>query len=137
ESWGSRQTKGSSQIVVFRRCEEDLRLWFKGKKNSFSSGISMMCREEQNHTTDCYFCSVDVRSFNTKNRNDIFYSNLSSAIRSVPLTSEIRVPNQPSNLDDIQSDSEYGDTLPHQDEYNSDFSSDEGPQPFLRATIMI
>ncbi|QQP31444.1 Uncharacterized protein FKW44_025053, partial [Caligus rogercresseyi] len=44
---------------VCRRCEEDLRLWFKGKKNAFRFGIPMIWREQKNHTTDCYFCSVD------------------------------------------------------------------------------
>ncbi|GBM78011.1 hypothetical protein AVEN_13029-1 [Araneus ventricosus] len=41
----------------------------------------------------------------------------------------------PSSLDNIQSDSEDGDTLPHQDEYSSDFSVDEGPQPFSRSEL--
>ncbi|GBO32087.1 hypothetical protein AVEN_42455-1 [Araneus ventricosus] len=45
------------------------------------------------------------------------------------------VPHQPSSLDDIRSDSEYGDTLPPQDEFNSDFSSDEGPQPFFQSYL--
>ncbi|GBM81508.1 hypothetical protein AVEN_227764-1 [Araneus ventricosus] len=58
-----------------------------------------------------------------------------SAISSVPHTSEIRVPHQPSSLDDIRSDSEHGDTIPHQDESNSDFSSDEGPQPFSQSYL--
>ncbi|GBM75175.1 hypothetical protein AVEN_99570-1 [Araneus ventricosus] len=51
---------------VCRRCEEDIRLWFK-------------------------------------------------AIRPVPHTSEIPVPHPLLSLDDIRSDSEDGDTLPHQD----------------------
>ncbi|GBM11066.1 hypothetical protein AVEN_259757-1 [Araneus ventricosus] len=33
-------------------------------------------------------------------------------------------------LDDIRSDSENGNTLPHQDESSSDFSVDDGHQPF-------
>ncbi|GBM27629.1 hypothetical protein AVEN_35283-1 [Araneus ventricosus] len=104
------QDKPWAPHKVCRRCEEDLRLWFK-----------------------------DVRCFNTKNKKNIFYPNLSSAIRPVPHTSEIPVPHPPSSLDDIQSDSEdgNGDTLPHQDESSSDFSADEGPQPFSRASLMI
>ncbi|GBM43452.1 hypothetical protein AVEN_74170-1 [Araneus ventricosus] len=45
----------------------------------------------------------------------------------------LRVP--PSSLDDIRSDSEDGDTLPHQDESRSDFSVDEGPQPFSQSEL--
>ncbi|GBN75385.1 hypothetical protein AVEN_74442-1 [Araneus ventricosus] len=64
-----------------------------------------------------------------------YYGSRSSAICSVPHTSEIRVPHQPSSLDDIRSHSEHGDTIPHQDKSNSDFSSDEGPQPFSQSYI--
>ncbi|GBO03259.1 hypothetical protein AVEN_24564-1 [Araneus ventricosus] len=131
------QDKPWAPHKVCSRCEEDLRLWFKGQKNSFRFGIPMMSREQQNQTTDCYLCSVDVRGFNTKNKKNIFYTNLSSAIRPVPHTSEIPVPHPPSSLDDIRSYSEDGDTLPHQDESSSDFSVDEGPNDFLRASLTI
>ncbi|GBN80239.1 hypothetical protein AVEN_242896-1 [Araneus ventricosus] len=40
-----------------------------------------------------------------------------------------------TTLDDIRSDSEDGDTLPHQDESSSDFSVDEGPQPFSQSEL--
>ncbi|GBL92566.1 hypothetical protein AVEN_123753-1 [Araneus ventricosus] len=120
---------------VYRRCEEDLRLWFKGKKNSIRFGIPMMWHEQKNHSTDCYFCSVDVRGFKTKNKKNIFYPNFSSANRPVPHISEIPFPHPPSSLDDIRSDSEDGNTLPHQDESSSDFSVDEGPQPFSHSEL--
>ncbi|GBM94774.1 hypothetical protein AVEN_245377-1 [Araneus ventricosus] len=42
-------------------------------------------------------------------------------------TSNIPVPHPPSSLDNIRSDSEDGDKLPHQDESSSDYSVDEGP----------
>ncbi|GBL96008.1 hypothetical protein AVEN_199969-1 [Araneus ventricosus] len=76
-----------------------------------------------------------VRCFNTKNKKSIFYTNLSSAIRSVPHISEIPVPHPPSSLDDIRNDSEDGDPLPHQDESSSDLSVDEGPQPFSQSEL--
>ncbi|GBL85454.1 hypothetical protein AVEN_34634-1 [Araneus ventricosus] len=78
---------------------------------------------------------VDARGFNTKNKKNVFYPNFSSAIRPVPLTSEIRVPNPLSSLDDIRSDSENGDKFPHQDESSSDFSFDEGLQPFSKSDL--
>ena len=129
------QDKPWAPHKVCRRCEEDLRLWFKGKKNSFRFGIPVMWREQQNHTTDCYFCSVDVKGFNTKNKKKISYPNLNSAIRPVPHSSEIPVPLPPSSLDDIQSDSEDRTILPPQDESSSDFSVDEGPQPFSQSEL--
>ncbi|PNF16265.1 hypothetical protein B7P43_G11640, partial [Cryptotermes secundus] len=62
------QDKPWAPHKVCRRCEEDLHLWFKGKKNSFRFGIPMMWREQRNLTTDCYFCSVDAKGFNTKSK---------------------------------------------------------------------
>ncbi|GBM40049.1 hypothetical protein AVEN_81264-1 [Araneus ventricosus] len=41
-----------------------------------------------------------------------------------------------TGLDDIRSDSEDGDTLPHQDEPSADFSVDEGPQPFSQSELI-
>ncbi|GBM67100.1 hypothetical protein AVEN_67602-1 [Araneus ventricosus] len=38
-------------------------------------------------------------------------------------------------MDDIRSDSEDRDTLPHQDESSSDFSVHEGPQPFSQSEL--
>ena len=52
-------------------------------------------------------------------------------------TLEIPVPYPPTSLDDIQNDSEDKDTLPHQEEFSSNFSVDEGPNQFLKATSMI
>lgn len=129
------QDKTWAPHKVCRRCEEDLRLWFKGKKNSFRFGIPMIWREQKNHTTDCYFCSVDVKGFNTKNKKKISYPNLDSAIRPVSHGSEIPVPQPPSNLDDILSESEDSDALASQDESSSDFSVDEGPQLFSQSEL--
>lgn len=129
------QDKAWAPHKVCRRCEEDLRLWFNGKKTSFRFGIPMIWREQQNHTTDCYFCSVDVLGFNTKNKKNISYPNLDSAIRPVPHSSEIPVPQPPSSLDDILSESEDEDTLPPQGESSSDVSFDEGPQLFSQKEL--
>ncbi|GBN89145.1 hypothetical protein AVEN_182995-1 [Araneus ventricosus] len=57
------------------------------------------------------------------------------AIGPVPHTSEIPVPHPSSSLDDIRSDSEDGDTVPHQVESSSDFSVDEEPQPFSQSEL--
>ena len=49
---------------VCKRCVEDLRNWFKGKKRTFRYGIPMIWREQNNHSDDCYFCSCDVKGYN-------------------------------------------------------------------------
>ncbi|GBN26633.1 hypothetical protein AVEN_102706-1 [Araneus ventricosus] len=129
------QDKPWAPHKVSRRCEEDLRLWFKDKKNSFCFGISMMWSEQQNHTTDCYFCSVGVRGFNTKNKRNIFYPNLSSAIRPVPHASEVPVPHLPSSLDDIRSDSEMVTHYLTRTNLAQIFLLMRDPQPFSQSEL--
>lgn len=129
------QDKAWAPHKVCRRCEEDLRLWFKGKKTAFRFGIPMIWREQKSHTTDCYFCSVDVKGFNTKNKKNISYPNLDSAIRPVSHSSEIPVPHPPPDLDDILSDAEDSETFAPQNESTSDFSVDEGPQLFSQIQL--
>ncbi|GBM66874.1 hypothetical protein AVEN_213367-1 [Araneus ventricosus] len=79
-------------------------------------------------------CSTDLHAvFKTEKVVAERIETTSSAIRPVSHTSEIPVPYPPSSLDDIRSDSEDEDTLPHQDESSSDFSVDGGPQPFSQS----
>nr|CAH7748141.1 unnamed protein product [Callosobruchus chinensis] len=125
------QDKPWAPHKVCRRCEEDLRLWFKGKKNAFRFGIPMIWREQKNHTTDCYFCSVDVKGFNSKNKRNISYPNLDSAIRPVPHSSEISIPQPPSSLDEYPNELEDEATLSPPDESSSDLSFDEDGRPQL------
>ena len=73
------------------RCEEDLRLWFKGKKNAFRFGIPMIWREQKNHTTDYYFCLVDVKESKLKNKRSITYPNFDLAMRPVLHRLEISI----------------------------------------------
>lgn len=115
------QDKAWAPNKVCKRCEEELRLWFKGKKIAFRFDIPMIWHEQKNHTTDCYFCSVDVRGFNTKNKKKISYPYIDSAIHPVPHSSEIPVPHPPSNLDDILSDAEDSETFTPQTKSTSDF----------------
>ena len=52
----------------------------------------MVWREPKNHFNDCYFCAVNTKGINRKNRKSLVYSNLESAIRPVPHCNEIPVP---------------------------------------------
>ncbi|KAL4711555.1 hypothetical protein ACJJTC_003572 [Scirpophaga incertulas] len=107
---------------VYRKCEEDLCLWFKSKKIAFRFGIPMIWCEQKNHTSDCYFCLIDVKGFNTKNKKKISYPNLDSTIHPVSHSSEISVPHPPPNLDDTLSDADDSVTFAPQNECSSDFS---------------
>ncbi|GFT01817.1 uncharacterized protein NPIL_562041 [Nephila pilipes] len=93
------QIKVWTPYKVCRRCKIDIRLWFKGKKNSFRFDFPMIWPEQENPTINCYFCSVDSKGFNTENRKKIFCLNLDSAIHPVSHSSEISVLQPPSCLD--------------------------------------
>ena len=67
------QNKPWALHKVCRRCEEDFRLRFKGKKNAFRFGISMICHEQKNHTIDCYFGSFDVKLGSIKEKKKRFH----------------------------------------------------------------
>lgn len=61
----------------------------------------MIWREPKNHSDDCYFCSCCVQGFNLKNKKEISYPNLPSAIRPTPHGPELPVPTPPATLDNI------------------------------------
>ena len=52
----------------------------------------MVWREPKNYFDDCYFCAVNTKGTNRKNRNSSVYPNLESAIRPIPHCNEIPVP---------------------------------------------
>ncbi|KAK2579003.1 hypothetical protein KPH14_002068 [Odynerus spinipes] len=49
--------------------------------------VSMVWREPSDHATDCYFCWTNITGFNKKNKRQIVYPTVPSAIRPV-LTQE-------------------------------------------------
>ena len=60
---------------------------YSGQKNnrkSFRFGIPMIWREPKKHFDECYFCAVNTKAINRKNRNSSVYPNLESAIRLIP-----------------------------------------------------
>ena len=67
------QDKPWAQHTVCRTCIEQLRQWVNGKRTALPLGI-------RDHSY-CYFCSVNVKGFNSRNRSNIVYlSNIPSAI---------------------------------------------------------
>lgn len=117
-------------------CVEELRQWFQGKKQSLRFGIPMVWREPKNHSDDCYFCSCNVRGFNLKNKKDISYPNIQSAIRPVPHGPEVPIPSPPDSLDDIDDDHEplaqQGDSEEDRDCYDPGTTD---PIPFSQSEL--
>jgi len=54
--------------------------------------VPMVWREPKNHIDDCYFCMVNISGYNKKNKSNIIYPNLPSAIRPIPHDPELPVP---------------------------------------------
>lgn len=82
-------------------CDEELRQWSQGEKKMFRFGIPMVWREPKNHTNDCYFCFCNVQGFNFKNKKEIIYPNMPSAIRPIPHGPTIPIPSLPVSLDNV------------------------------------
>lgn len=117
------QDKSWAPHKVCSICVEELRQWFHGRKKSFRFGIPMIWREARNHSDDCYFCSCNVEGYNLKNRKEIFYPNLPSAIRPVPHGPDVPVPSVPDSLQNI--------SLSDKSDEDIDFSDEEFTVPCI------
>ena len=99
------QDKSWAPHVVCKTCLEGMRSWSKGVKKSIGFGIPMIWRKPKNHVDDCYFCAVNIGGYNSKNKKEIFYPNLPSALRPVPHDDSIPTP-VPKNIADITAEIE-------------------------------
>ena len=86
------QNKAWVPHIVCKQSVEHIRQWKKKDRKSLRFGISMVWREPKNHFDDCYFCAVNPKGINRKNRNSLVYPNFESAIRPIPHCNKIPVP---------------------------------------------
>ena len=71
---------------------ETLRSWSQGKNAKLKFGVLMVWREPKNHVNDCYFCLVNVKGFNKKNKQHLQYPNIHSTMRPIPHSDKVPVP---------------------------------------------
>lgn len=100
------QSKPWAPHKICRACIEGLRHWVNGKRPSLPFGIPMVWRELSNHSNDCYFCSCNVKGYNSKNKNQIVYPVVRSAILPVPHRPDVPIPVRPENLEQFSSESD-------------------------------
>ncbi|XP_076033585.1 uncharacterized protein LOC143020748 [Oratosquilla oratoria] len=120
------QDKSWAPHICCVRCTSSLSAWVKGKGTGLMFGVPMVWREPKDHSTDCYFCLTDIKGRNRKGKKSIVYPDLQSAIRPVLHSSDIPVPQPPSELpsDDTSNsdDSESQDAT-----YTTQLESDKKP----------
>ena len=77
---------------VCTTCVETLRSWLQGKNDKLKFGVPMVWREPKNYVYDCYFCLVNVKGFNKKNKQHLQYPNVHSAMRPITHSDKVPVP---------------------------------------------
>lgn len=100
------QEKPWAPHVACKSCIESLRLWWHGKLKCMPFGVPMIWREPTSHVNDCYFCMTKIQGFSKKSKQNIEYPNLPSALRPVPHSDDVPVPNPPTEFSSSSSDSE-------------------------------
>ena len=65
--------------------------------------VSVVWREQSDHVTDCYFCMTAIRGFSRKNKSKISYPVCKSAIKPVPNSPDLPVPQPPTEKEDFLS----------------------------------
>ncbi|KAL4131092.1 hypothetical protein QTP88_008441 [Uroleucon formosanum] len=93
------QDKVWAPHTICSACSNGLRDWLNKRKSSMPFAIPMVWREQKNHYNDCYFCNVNVNGFSKKNKHNINYPNLDSAIRPVIHSASLPIPIPPEEED--------------------------------------
>ncbi|UYV82677.1 hypothetical protein LAZ67_22000521 [Cordylochernes scorpioides] len=60
--------------------------------------VPMIWREPKDHSSDCYFCLTKTTGITSKSRHTVEYPDLPSAMRPVPLSDILPVPQPPENV---------------------------------------
>ena len=68
----------------------------------------MVWRERRDHVTDCYFCMKNLKGINRKNKHQVQYLDVPSAIKTVRHDPDLPVP-EPNVTIESSSDSESSD----------------------------
>ena len=73
-----------------------------------SFAIPMVWTEGKDHNTDNYFCMINLKGINRKNKNHVQYNDVPSAIRPIPHGPDLFVPEPDGNIE-YGSDSDNSD----------------------------
>ena len=85
------QDKSWAPHKVCTTCVKTWRSCSQGKNAKLKFGVPMVWREPKNHVDDCYFCLVNVKRFNKKNKQHLQYPNIHFTTRSIPHNDKVPV----------------------------------------------
>ncbi|UYV67912.1 hypothetical protein LAZ67_5002474 [Cordylochernes scorpioides] len=71
--------------------------WIKGERH-MPFAVQMIWREPKDHSSDCYFCLTKTTGITSKSRHTVEYPDLPSAMRPVPHSDILPVPQPPENV---------------------------------------
>ena len=94
----------------------------------------MVWREEKDHITDYYFCMINLKGINHKNKQHVQYSTFLFAIRPIPHDPDLPVPEPNSNIEYSPSSEHRGMTIVAGDDaYNPE--EDDQPVTLTQAEL--
>ena len=94
--------------VCFKTWVKNLRDLRNSERKRMSFAIPLVWRDGKDHITDCYFCMINLKGIYHKNKHDVQYPDVPSAIRPIPHCPVLPVP-EPDRSMEYRSDSEHSD----------------------------
>jgi len=73
--------------------------------------VPMVWKEPEDHSSDCHFCLTNVTGITSKSKHTVQYPDLPSAMRPVPHSEELPVPQPPQKVT-------FSDNTSDSDEYH-------------------
>ena len=83
-----------------------MRDWKNGKRKSMPFAIPMVWRGGKDHIMDCYFCMINLKEINRKNKHHLQYFDVPSATRPILHGTDLLVTELDDNME-YSSDSKH------------------------------
>jgi hypothetical protein len=103
----------------------------KARRNLFVSACPWF-GEPQHHGDDCYFCTCNIQGYNLKNKKEIVYPNLPSAMRPLPHGPDIPMPQPPQTLETPKDSA--SESVDSNDDFHFNMASNR-PQLFMQTKL--
>ena len=110
------QDKPWAPHICCLSCAANLSAWSNGKLRKMPFAIPMIWREQINHLDDCYFCVTNIKGYSKRNKGNVKYPHLKSAIRPVKHSEEYpMLPLNCSNTEVLATNENASDDMKNND----------------------